>query len=344
MKNLSHKETHALSTLAEQISKKLDSKKINLFKVKPTVYVFTGDRRLHISLADEGKEKIDVVFPTKKITSVFDFFMNRWWFEEFESSAHYIDVLADLKIEDYLAEMQEINAYSRNLQRTDSLISCGHYYAALIMLVSAFEVVSRDIFFRNNHYWFYYLNDADLELYEKFGEKLPDGQNNSPDRKHGIHVSIGDVVYGFDDYSYDKLNKWKSVSRNDKILDICSQIGIQDEYLQKLYGNSFQEIEDYEILYEVLRHSKKRPISFQMLDGAGGMKWCFKNFFSINFDNLQNEMKTLKECFQMRHQVIHGELDDAAITKERVLELRSAIRKITNYLRDDFIELGWMLD
>jgi hypothetical protein len=345
MVNLSDAETLALSTLAEAISKQLDSIKIHLFKVKPTVYVTLGDQRLHIALADEGKEKIDVLLLTTKKKSVFDFFIYRFMFEDFfDLDSHYINVFADMKVKDYLAEVQEINAYSRNLQRTDSLINSKHYYAALIVLVSAFEVASRDIFFRGNSYWFFHLGSSTIELYERFGEKLSNEQKNSSNQKHRIQVSIGDVVYGFDHASYDKLKKWESVLRNDKVLDICRQIGIREEYLQKLYGNSFQEIEYYEILYEVLQHSKKRPINFQMLDGDGGMKWCFRNFFSINLDNLQNEIKTLKECFHMRHQVIHGELDDAAITEERVLELRSAIRKIIDYLRNEIMTLEWTMD
>ena len=345
MVNLSDKEILTISVLAEDISKKLNSIKISLFKAKPTVYVIIGDQRLHIALADEGKEKIDVLLSTKKETSVFDFYIYRFMFEDFfDMSSHYISVFADMKVNDYLAEVQEINAYSRNLQRTDSLVSCGHYYAALIMLVSAFEVASRDIFFRNNSHWFQTLYTPDLDLFEKFGEKIPDEQKNSPDRKHRTHVIIGDVEYGFDDSSYDKLKKWESILRNEKIFGICQQIGIREEYLQKLYGNSFQEIESYEILHEVLQHSKKKPINFQMLDGTGGMKWCFKCFLSIDLGNLDNEMNTLKECFRMRHQVIHGDLDDIAITKERVLELRSAIRKVIDYIRNEIMTLEWIED
>lgn len=107
---------------------------------------------------------------------------------------------------------------------------------------------------------------------------------------------LGDITYGFDDASYDKVKKWESIYRNDEIFGICRQLGIVDEYFQKLYGNAFQEIDNYEILRYVLQNTRKRPLDFQMLDGVGGMKWCFKRFFNIDVDELQTDMRVLKEC------------------------------------------------
>lgn len=95
-------------------------------------------------------------------------------FEDFLTSQEAIDAFAASKMKDYLQEAREINGYSRNLQRADSLIKDGHYYAALVMLASAFEVAAKDIFFRNNGFWFLTTVGYSHELYGKFGVKLTD--------------------------------------------------------------------------------------------------------------------------------------------------------------------------
>jgi len=343
MTGLSSRDKIVLSTLARAISRNLMRQNIKLFRVKPTVYVTVGNERLHISLADESKQRIEVrLTPEKGIHPVFGFFMNRFMLKDFLSEENsYIDVFADAKIKDYVEETREINAYSRNLQRANSLIEDGHYYAAQIMLVSAFEVASKDVFFRNNSYWFITLDSPHEELYKKFGVEL-NGTNRI--KKYRTMVHLGDTVYGFDDSSYDKLRRWESVLKSDEILHICRQLGIIDEYFQKLYGNSFQEIGYYEILKYVLQNSKRKPLDFQMLDGTGGMKWSFKHFFNIDLDKLPIEMKVLKECFQKRHQIIHGELDDTTITKDSVSEFHAAVRKVISYLRDEIMTWEWVVD
>lgn len=342
MAKLSNKEKTVILRLAKVISKQLVEHRIKLFRAKPTVYVTVGDERVHVSLADEGERIIELRLSAKKRIPLFGFFVNRFILEDFLSmNAIAIDEFASIKVRDYLEETREINAYSRNLQRADSLIEDGHYYAAQVMLVSAFEVASRDIFFRKNSYWFITLTSPHEELYKKFGVELT-GDKRS--REHRTQVHLGDTVYGFDDSSYDKLKKWESVLLNDEIFGICRQLGIVEEYFQKLSGNLFHEIGYYEILKYVLQNSRRRPIDFQMLEGTGSMKWSFKRFFNIDLDKLPSEMKVLKECFQKRHQIIHGELEDRAVTKDGVLELHMAVRKIISYLRDEVMTWEWVVD
>jgi len=155
---------------------------------------------------------------------------------------------------------------------------------------------------------------------------------------------VGDEYYGFDDHNEDPLNKWEEILRNDEILGICRQLGVADEYFRKLFGNSFEEIGDYEILKYVSQESRKRPINFQTLEGIGGMKWSYKAFFSIDIDKLATEAKVIKECLALRHRIIHGEVDDSAITREAVLEFEDAVRKIISYLRDEIMTWGHVVD
>jgi hypothetical protein len=156
-------------------------------------------------------------------------------------------------------------------------------------------------------------------------------------------VHLGDTAYGFNDPNYNKLKQWESVLFNNEVLSICRQIGIIDEYIQKLYGNSFHEIDSYEILRYVLQNGRRRPLNFQMLNGTGGIKWLYKHFFAIDLDGLPQEMKVLKECFQKRHQIIRGELDDTAITKESVSEFHATVRKVISYIRDEIMTWNWIL-
>jgi hypothetical protein len=342
MTKLSNEEELVISRLAEAILRELMRHKITLFGAKPTVYVVVGDERLHVSLADEGKPTTEVRLTTKKEIREFGFFVNRFMLSDFLSMGDsYMDAFADSKVQDYLGEMRESNAYSRNLQRADSLRKDGYYYAAQVMLVSAFEVASRDIFFRNSGYWFTRLTFPHEELYRKFGAELA---RDEQDNKYRIQVNLGSTRYGFDDSNYDNLKRWESVLLNDEILSICRQLGVYEEYFQKLYGNSFQEIGHYEILKYVLQNSRRRPIDFQTLDGTGGVKWSFKRFFDMNLEKLPAEMRILKECFQKRHQIIHGELDDNAVGQDEVSELDAAVRKVFSYVHDELMSWEWILD
>ena len=84
----------------------------------------------------------------------------------------------------------------------------------------------------------------------------------------------------------------------------------------------------------VLLNSSRRPINFQILDGTGGMKWSYKRFFSIDLETLGNDIRVIRENLTKRHKIIHGHLEDDQVTKDNVLELQSAIRRIIDYLRD----------
>lgn len=342
MTKLSNEEELVILRLAEVISRELMKHKITLSRAKPTVYVVVGDERLHVSLTDEGERTTEIRLTMKREIRGFGFFVNRFMLKDFLSKDDsYIDAFAVSKVRDYLEETRESNAYSRNLQRADSLTKDGYYFAAQVMLVSAFEVASRNTFFRNNSHWFITLTSPHEELYKKFGVELSGGEQ---DKKYRQQVQVGSTLYGFDDSNKDKLDRWESVLLNDEIFGICRQLGVYQEYSQKLFGNSFQEIGQYEILKYVLLNSRTRPIDFQMLDGTGGVKWSFKRFFNIDLEKLPAEMRILRECFQKRHQIIHGELDDSAVTENGVLELHAAVRKVISYLRDEIMTWEWVLD
>jgi hypothetical protein len=344
MAKLSNEEEQALSKLAETISGELVKRNVPMFKVKPTVYVVIGGDGLYISLADENEQVTKICLTTKKEIRSFGFFMQRFMLEDYLNKGEsWIEIFAKEKVTEFLEATREENAYSRNLQRADSLIKDGYYFAAQVVLVSAFEVACRDMFFRNNSYWFIALTSPHEELYKKFGVELH-GPLEEDAKKYRTQVGIGFTRYGLDESSYDKVRRWESVILNDKILHICRQLGVYEEYSQKLFGNSFQEIGHYEILKSVLQKSRKRPMDFQILDGTGGVKWSFRRFFAVDLEKLSDEMKILKECFQKRHQIIHGDVDDTEITKDNALEFHAAVRKVISYIHDEIMTWNWVLD
>lgn len=328
---LSDKEISYIKALAQAVSDELKKRGAYSFKNKPSVILNIKNEHLYIVLLDEEHEEINVIITTERVRGVIEFFISRWVLEEFFSlDVGYISSFAEDKVEDYVQDTVEMNAYSKNIQRADDLIQSGHYYAALVILISAFEIASRDIFFRNNDFWFITIDGRSMDLYEEFGTRL----DSTEETEFRIQVHLGDDIFGFEDTNYDLLKKWESVARGNDILNICRQLGILDEYFQHLYGNSFKEIKSYEILKKVIQTSSRRPINFQMLDGVGGMKWSYKRFFSIDLEILTNQMRILRENLAKRHKIIHGDLDDDQVTKENVVELQNAIKRIIDYIRD----------
>ena len=338
---LSDQEQTQVRELAEAVAEELAKRELFSFRAMPTVYVNIIKETLCLILTDEGNSEIDVIMTTTKKKGVIGFFITRFILEDFFGlDSGYINSFAEEKVDDYEQDTLEMNAYSKNLQRAENLVKDGHYYAALVILISAFEVASRDIFLRHNDLWFVTIHGRSRELYERLGVRLSTKDEN---REYKVRVHWGDDVYGFDQSNHSILRRWESVRRGDEILKICRQLRIRDEYLQNLYGNSYQEIGFYEILKEVLQKSQRRPINFQMLDGTGGVKWCYKRFFSIDLEVLSNEIRVLRESLQKRHQIIHGDLDDSQITEREISELENAVRMIINYIKDNILTWEYVL-
>lgn len=329
---LSDQEISHIKDLAQAVSDELKTRDVYSFNNKPTVYLSIKNEDLYIILSDEGHDEIRIEITSERKRGVIGFFIAKWVLEDFFSlDAGYISSFSEDKVEDYIQDTLEMNAYSKNLQRVENLVNDGHYYAALVILISAFEVASRDIFFRNNEMWFFTADGRSMDLYDQFGHKLrPDEKGD----EYRTKVHLGDAVYGFTDTNYSLLKNWESVGRGNYVLNVCRQLGIREEYLQNLYGNSYKEINFYEILKRVLLNSSRRPINFQILDGTGGMKWSYKRFFSIDLEALGNDIRVIRENLTKRHQIIHGHLEDDQVTKNDVLELQSAIKRIIDYLRD----------
>lgn len=351
--DLTAEETKVLCKIADEICNNLNNQKVSLFKARPSVYVspvkdkfhaYPGNDKFHVLLVDRGRPKTRVITSRPK-AGLLGFFIDRFMIDDFlKDNESAISFFASDKSNDFLEETKERNAYSSNLRRARELMFDNHHYAAVVILVSAFEVASRDMFFRNNQYWFITLGSPDEELYKRFGVRLEGDEKEWGSKKFRTHIHLGDRVFGFDDANERLLRQWESVLLHDKILHICSQLGILDEYMRKLYGNSFHEIGDYEILKFVLMNSQNRPLNFQMLEGRGGVKWCFKQFLDIDIVNLQKEVSILKDCFQLRHRIIHGEVEEKTITKKVVLDLEESVRKVISYIRNETSTWSWVLD
>jgi len=144
---LSSEEKLLVEELTEAVSAELVKRKLYTFHASPTVYINTRHEKLHLTLTDEGNSRTEVHSSTGGEKGVFSFFVARFMLEDLLGMGHsIIESYATDKVNDYVEDTIEQNAYSKNLQRAKNLLNDDHHYAALVMLISAFEVASRDIF------------------------------------------------------------------------------------------------------------------------------------------------------------------------------------------------------
>ncbi|NVM19723.1 MAG: hypothetical protein HWN80_18625 [Candidatus Lokiarchaeota archaeon] len=257
----------------------------------------------------------------------------------------------EIKREDMLEELGKIyafrkinltrayNAYSINLQRVESLLEDGHYAVALVFLVSAFENITKDLFFLNNELWFPQdVEDFGDDIYEKIGVLIdPDINNDFIDIFYSSVKEINGRKFGIDSTNLDMAKKWKNLRYWEKIYKICKDLGIYNMYSLKKQGNNGEEIGRFEILKEVLEKQAKgmRILNFQKVSGKWGIKKLFETFFNIDLKGFDETFTNIDKYIQKRHKIIHGTLKDEEINLYMVDDFKSMILKVVSYFRDE---------
>jgi len=122
----------------------LKTEEFTLFQNRPTVEVFfKGGKFVGVSIIDEYNEEINCLLNNNpRAGKVYLYFPI-----EQLSDDHSLPFLGKINTYRLLEQIKAKNAYNINLKRVDNLLEDAHYSVALVFLVSAFENVSKDLFF-----------------------------------------------------------------------------------------------------------------------------------------------------------------------------------------------------
>ena len=314
----------------------LKSQGFSLFQNQPSVEVFfKGGDFIGISLIDENNMDIKfslvenprpgkhyLYFPNEKLKDT--------------KSLPFLGISSCYKI---LEQIKADNAYTINLQRVDKLLKDGHYSIALIFLVSAFENISRELFFLYHELWF----SLEFEKVEEFSEDIlkkvgtiidPKIDNKYRQMMFSHIKKIDGKIIGIEKQNLAIANKWKDIRYWEGVHKVCRKLGIYNEYVQKKMGNQGKEIGLFELLKEILEESARSMniLNFQRIYGNGGVKKSFETFFNIKLNHFQNELNLIDENIKKRHKIIHGTLKDDEIDVKMVEDLKAARGKFISYL------------
>ncbi len=238
-----------------------------------------------------------------------------------------------------LDQIKADNAYFINLQRVDKLLKDGHYSIALIFLVSAFENISKDLFFLHHELWFSLefeeVDNFNEEILKKVGTIIDPKIDDAYKKTNFSYIKeIDGKIIGIDREKLATAEKWKDLRYWERIHKVCKDLGIINEYIQKKMGNQGEEIGGFEILKEILEKSArdKGILNFQRIYGTGGVKKSFETFFNIKLDFFKDELNLIAENIKKRHQIIHGILKDDKIDERMVKDFKAVIGKFITYL------------
>ena len=340
---LNAEQTRKITELLGQISIQLEESGHKLFVKKPTAHIFIIKDKFFISLFDEGKDNIQLNLTKKPEKGLVNFFISRFVIDDF-LSAEDPDNIAEFardRVAGHLEELREDAAYSSNLKRVQCLCKDGHYLAAIVFLISAFETSMKDMFFRSNELWFF-INDnsTDEKLLEKFGTRL----DEKVSEEFQVTIHFGDKKWGFSREADERLEIWQNIGQKTAMFKVCKQLGILDEYLLRLYSNRLSEVGSYEILKETLSSQGTRClINFQMIDGTGGIRWSFNKFLGIDFKEVDKDLLVIKEAAAKRHRIIHGFLDEKQITATNVKEVEASVIRVVAYVKNEVLEWSYVL-
>ena len=323
--------------LVEEIIKKLNNKKIQLFQNKPTINIFhLKNEIVGISLIDENQPDLKCKITHKPERGKIYFFISKFWLNyEFYDYQEF----AEDKVQKIIEEIQSENASSLNMKRVKDLISDGHYAVAIVFLISAFENATKDLFLNNNELWFFTIEGAyNQDLLEEYGIRIDD---DNKDLKPIYPVKIGG--WYFEGENYKKYDKLRSIEFKNYIFNLCKSLRILDQYKLSLIGNNTKEIGFYEILKRTIIKSlgKFSILNFQSIKGKGSVRWCFKNFLSIDLTPINNELTLFQKIIDKRHRIIHGFLEDDKIGKIYVENAYDIVKQIISFIKDQIYE--WYL-
>ncbi|MBA7535504.1 hypothetical protein ES705_27761 [subsurface metagenome] len=313
----------------------LQKEGFTLFQGKPTVEVFPKRKNLvGLSLINEKNTDIKCYFINNPHQG------DDYLFVSVEELKHetMLQELGESYALGKLNQLRVDNAYSINLQRVENLLKDGHYAVALVFLVSAFENITRDLFFLHNESWFVLDDEFDDEIYEKLGIIIdPKMSKSFILGYYSRFKEINGIKIGIDRTKLDLAEKWKNVRYWEKIHNICKSLGVYNEYIHKKQGNNGMEIGRFEILKEILKKQANvmKILNFQKVSGKWGIKKLFQTFFNIDLNGFKKTLTFLDVNIKKRHEIIHGTLQDNQIDEYMVRDFKSRIFKIISYLRDE---------
>ncbi len=315
--------------LVEEIIKKLNNKKIQLFQNKPTINIFHLKKIIGISLIDENQPDLKCKITQKPEKGKVYFFINKFWlYYEFFNNQEF----AEDKVQKIMEEIQSENAYSLNMKRVKDLITDGHNAVAIVFLISAFENATKDLFLNNNELWFFPLEEAsNQDLLEEFGVRIEDDDKNI---KPFYPIKYGE--WYFEHENYEKYNKLRRIENKNYIFNLCKSLRILEQYKLSLIGNNTKEIGFYEILKRVIIKSlgKVSILNFQSISGKGSAKWCFKKFLFIDLTPINSDLRALQNVIDKRHKIIHGFLEDDKVSKSFAENSYDVVFKIISFIKD----------
>jgi len=314
----------------------LQKEGLNPFQTKPTVEVFPKSIDLiGIALIADNNTDIRIKFVNTPQRGEDYLFV---LIEELKEE-YMLEELGEIYAIRKLAYMRADNAYNTNIQRVKRLINDGHFAVALVFLVSAFENITRELFFHYSDIWFSQVkDDFSDEIYKKvgvvFGPKIDESIITG---LFAVYKVIDGQTIGIERTKLDIAKKWKKTRYWENIHNICNKFGIFNEYLLKKQGINGKEIGRFEILKEILEKlvEKTRVLNFQRIYGKGGIQMLFKSFFNIKFEDFNDTLKALDKYIEMRHGIIHGTEKDEEIDESLVFDFKSRVLKLISYLRDE---------
>lgn len=273
--------------LANNIKNKLEEKKIYSFKKEPTIYyTILKTKYILIEASDENQDIIKIIEKNGKdiLEEIFHFYIEKNIYEdkdEYNTFEDFYDIFFIDMVVNRVEEQRFIKkAYNRNLQRIGKLEKDKHYFAAIVIIVSAFEAAMNDFFFSNSDIWFFTLESGS---YWEDEEKIYEKWSNKDDSKESLTTVniMGHKKYNFSKENYEKFLVFQKINTNEKIYKICKKLGIDEKYFRYLASNSFEEINFYEILKYVLEeeHTKNYKLNFQSIDNVRSL---IKDFFPLS--------------------------------------------------------------
>lgn len=338
--------------LVEKLLDKLNKECNDFFSGIPKVNLTHKGENILICFLNETSTSLDIQLNQNPSNVKFCVFLNK---DHLLNKRYKAEEFAKNQLEKIKQELIEESAYNTNLTRVEKLIKDTHYAVALVFIISAFESVLTDKFYRYNHLWFYSIilnieyNDLKttneekhfkelIKIHKKFGNQIDPATTRD---YHSVR-KIDGVLWGILKEHSTIFNKWKNNIIWQYIFKTARQLKILEDYRLKLLGNKLRRLGHFELLKDTLKYPNHmfQGINFQSIKEKNGVTKCYKRFFGINFREVGTELKVIEETLQKRHRIIHGSLRDDEIEKEEVKTAKDALITIVNYVKDKIIELN----
>lgn len=323
-----------------QLVKALEDKQIYYFQNKPTGEISHKKEDIMVSLIDDNNQKVQCILNQDPRSGKKYIFLNK---NNLFGNRININEIIGHQIRFIEDEIRSDTAYNENLERVNKLIKDGSYAIAIVFIISAFESVVRDLFFKYHSLWFCeeILNATVRVPYDEIFLEYGERYNASQPMEYIAMTDINDEVWGILSANKETVEKLRYLKVREHVFKTCKVLKIFEKYIGKLRANKFYEISHFDILKSILVNNKKtfRGINFQALSGSNGVKFAYKRFYDIELDDLKDECKKFKNILLKRHKIIHGSLKDNEVSELDVKEALDILRKIIEFIKSKISRL-----